>query len=561
MVAPSRISFPVSGSPARRELVRDAAIGLLAVLFWVLVRIALKAPIILRPWNLPQEGMSPGGILYIPEDVFSYTSWAEQGRQGHLLSRLLFTLEPHDAILFNPFFLAIGALSRLCDISTLGALELGGLVLGGFLVFFARRVVRTITSIPYAADAATFALVLGTGFSGWVKALAWGADPGMDARPLDLFGVSALLAFPFQTGVVAFLALGLWIIDRVLRGSSGLVWRAGLAACIAFVTASHVYEGLMLAAAIGTVLALDVLRRRRPSRDELIVSALVFAGVLPFVALALWTTRHPVWSHLATVTTTWSSTRREWAIGFGWLVPSAIMGACVIGLPRARELARQEPRNPTFVGRVTIAWCAVQTSAVLLPGGVRNKFFSGGFLMFGILAGIGLAGLWAVSTRLASPASRAGIRAALVLWCALLLPTSLGIIGYTFRQHPARVDNELFQAGRLLARDGDRRQRQLVVLCDEEDGAVIPGLAGVRVVSGNWVMTPHSRTHVEELTRLGLTPRAGALGGQELRGAVDRVGADAVLVRRDASAFRWWTEESGYERVAEWRDRVLLLGR
>jgi hypothetical protein len=538
----------------------DAAVGLLAIVFWVAVRAALKAPVLLRPWNLPAEGTTAAGAVFLPLDVLSYTAWAEQARQGHLLARLLFTLQPHDAILFNPFFVVVGLVSRLFDLSTIGVIEGGGLVFGGVLVFFARRIVRVVTSIPYATGAATLVILFGSGFSGWVKALSWGSEPGMDGRHLDLFGVSALLAFPFQTCVVALLTFGLWIFDRVARGRSSFGSSAALVACVAFVTASHVYEGIVFGAAVVTAAVMGiVLRRERPSRDEIIACALVLAGALPFALVAVWTSRQPVWSYLAAVTTSWVCTRRDWVIGFGWLLPLAIAGALALASPKGQDLSGQEPRKPTFAARVVIAWCAVQTALVLLPGGVRTKFFSGAFVMFGMLAGIGLAAAWAASSRLAPSSRRLGARAALGLWCALLVPTSLGIIGYTFGKHPARLDNELFHASRVLAREGDRLHRQLVVLCDDNDGAVIPGLAGVRVVAGYWVMTPSSGTELERLVQLGLMTKSGGLGPEELRRAVERLAPDAALVRRDASGFKWWTEASGYERVAEWNDRVLLL--
>jgi len=79
------------------------------------------------------------------------------------------------------------------------------------------------------------------------------------------------------------------------------------------------------------------------------------------------------------------------------------------------------------------------------------------------------------------------------------------------------------------------------------------------VVAGYWVMTPSSGTELERLVQLGLMTKSGGLGPEELRRAVERLAPDAALVRRDASGFKWWTEASGYERVAEWNDRVLLL--
>ena len=559
--APSPASSPPGRSSIRREVAIDAAVALLAVLFWLAVRLALNEPVVLRPWNLPPEGTTPAGAVFLPLDVLSYTAWAEQGRQGHLLSRLLFTLEPHDAVLFNPFFVAVGAVARLFDVSPIGVLEGAGLVFGGGLIFVARRLVRTITSLPYAVDAATLVILLGSGFSGWVKLFSWSSEPGMDGRKLDMFGVSALLAFPFQTSVVAILALALWILDRVARGRQSFAWCASLVACVAFVTASHVYEGIVFGAAIVAAVAMTVVRRERPSRDETIACVLVLGSVLPFAVVAFWTSRQPVWNYLAAVTTSWSATLREWIIGFGWLLPLATVGGLALAWPRLQELAGKAPRKPELLARVVIGWCAVQTLMVFKPGGFRTKFFSGAFLMFGILAGIGLAASWAASSGLASRSRRVGARLALALWCVLLLPTSLGVIGYTFGKHRPRLDNELFHASRLLSREVDRLHRQLVVLCDENDGAVIPGLAGVRVLAGYWVMTPDPGVQEEEIVHLGLTPGAGRLGGEELHREVDRLSADAVLVRRDASGFQWWTQESGYARVEEWNDRVLLSRR
>jgi hypothetical protein len=57
------------------------------------------------------------GVAANPTDYLSYSSWARQARDGALTFSDLYTTTPHAAIYFNPFFLAVGWLSRIFSVS------------------------------------------------------------------------------------------------------------------------------------------------------------------------------------------------------------------------------------------------------------------------------------------------------------------------------------------------------------------------------------------------------------------------------------------------------------
>src|SRR5437870_3697754 len=88
----------------------------------------------------PATGMVPSGIVDNEHDNFMYLSWAEQAREGYWLFEDRYALEEHPRVFFNPYFLAVGHVSRWLGVAPQGLLVLSGLaaipvvVVGGYWI-------------------------------------------------------------------------------------------------------------------------------------------------------------------------------------------------------------------------------------------------------------------------------------------------------------------------------------------------------------------------------------------------------------------------------------------
>ena len=81
-------------------------------------------------------------------DYNSYLAWMKQAKEGHALFKIKYTTEPHDAVIFHPLFLAIGALSRFTGLPLMLLSHLMRVLSGFFLLFAAYRFIACFLTSP-----------------------------------------------------------------------------------------------------------------------------------------------------------------------------------------------------------------------------------------------------------------------------------------------------------------------------------------------------------------------------------------------------------------------------
>lgn len=100
-----------------------------AILVTILVLILNSAPILSFTLH-PKDNLVFLGRRYVnSQDTYTYLSFIEQAKEGHLLFENLYTTEPQKPLLFRPSYLVIGHLAQLTNISSLTAYHVSRIIL------------------------------------------------------------------------------------------------------------------------------------------------------------------------------------------------------------------------------------------------------------------------------------------------------------------------------------------------------------------------------------------------------------------------------------------------
>jgi hypothetical protein len=194
------------------------------------------------------------GLLHDAEDNLSDVSWAEQARKGAWRFSDLYTTEPHEAALVNPYFELVGLASRATGLAPLLLLNLCGFAAALVAVALVHRAAVLAGLLPQSAAWAAFLTAFGGGLS-WIAVLAGGgiATEGADLRYTDLVPASAFQVFPYQAVGIALSALLLVAVLAAERdaevGPVGPRRLLGVAAAALALSATRPYEPIALALA------------------------------------------------------------------------------------------------------------------------------------------------------------------------------------------------------------------------------------------------------------------------------------------------------------------------
>ena len=108
------------------------------------------------------------GLVHIPEDGCVYLNLINQAKDGNHLFFNHFTSEKHIPLYFNLFFLTIGRLAKLFNLSALQAFYLAKAAVLFIFVFFSFYLFRCIFKNNFWAWYALMLLIFGGGF-GWLR--------------------------------------------------------------------------------------------------------------------------------------------------------------------------------------------------------------------------------------------------------------------------------------------------------------------------------------------------------------------------------------------------------
>jgi hypothetical protein len=357
------------------------------------------------------------GIILNDVDNLSYASWAAQAKEGRLWFEVLYTTEPHEAVYFNPFFLAVGWTARALDVPVLAVLHVAGLA-AAFLTILCVYSISLLAGLSVAAARwATFLTAFSSGLSTVMTLLhAWTGVPlflGVDVIYLEAILFTTFCCWPYQSCMLGLLAASILCLMVCEKKSGPCPWSrictAGLPVLTFLLIAAHPYDGLML---LGSYLAFASLSLfsaagRLCGKRRAVLVALLAVAVLPVTAYNVWVSRQEVWSGFAQVCLGEWRPRWAWLIGYGLTLPLGMAGA-------ASCLRTGRWRS--------VCWLAVWTVlvGVLLVGlnvPQTTKLCNGGHLPMCIMAGAACAAIVRRTRQIRRPAQRGGCLCGRLLCC------------------------------------------------------------------------------------------------------------------------------------------------
>jgi hypothetical protein len=479
------------------------AILLIAIVVCVALRTAHSGWGLVGPVPDPDKSV-PYGIAVNPTDYLSYSSWAQQARDGAWTFSDLYTTTPHAAIYFNPFFLIVGWLSRIFSVRP--ELVLNVLIFPALILFvyslnaasrrlgFGRLTTFCVLCLCFGGGGVTWirriVALVGLENTLHINAFANAFWDHPDWYYAELFPEVTFNISGFHSMSLALLAVvAFWLIrydDPAQRFSR---WDAvALIGVAAFLVALRPYEPVVLLAAYAAYLPCTWLDRSERfsgafKRRAGLFGCLVVA-MAPFLAYDLWLTHQPVWQEFSRKSTDIAG-GADWAGAFLVLWLLATIGVPLLG-----------PRALTGPWALLVIWSAIFAVILLILHSGYTKLCGGCTIPLSLLAGVAIEhGLG----RLRARPQRA--LAAVVLAC-FALGSSTGLLIRIAKAPADRVSGELLAAIDAMRRDSNSRAP--AVLTDPGTARYLPGFGGLRVYCGDWGLTDDIEVKRMALARFGL---------------------------------------------------------
>lgn len=324
------------------------------------------------------------GFTYNIDDGAVYLAWMREAARGQFFIHNPFSVELQRNVLFNLFYLLLGAIVRLTGLGAMVVYQTARVISGGLLLWAVASLIRETLTAP-AARKAAFALVcVGAGF-GWLWQLG-----SPEQGPVDLWQPEAItfLSLYFSPLFIAALALMVVFLLSALRWERGggykTLWPAMLSG--ALLGNFHSYDVIHLFAVWFVYRVVSDITAKKINWQGWLGFLLAGLATLPTTVYQAWALLiDPVFKERAFVSKTLSHPVWQVLLGFGLLVPLAIGGAA---LPR---------RTERFVSREAlrflVTWAIVGIAVAYIPISFQRKMLMGAHIPWAILAGCGLASL------------------------------------------------------------------------------------------------------------------------------------------------------------------------
>jgi hypothetical protein len=480
--------------------------------------LATVVPYLVARWSAP-PGTTYSWILPpYPEDSLAYHAWCRQAVDGHLLFTLKYTALPQARVLFMPFFLLSGWLSRASGLAV-GPLLLVVKTIGVWLfwwVFF--RFVEHLKLDRLQAATASVIVGIGSGFGGLAAALLGRVQlRALDPPDLWLVDLNTLWSlvwnplFPFS---LALMLLAFLYFDRASEGGEpAAAWGAG--ACLSVLALIHPYPVVLLA--VFFLVAGYARLKLRVAPVLLRVCAAAAPGCL-YAYAAEWL--NPLLrGHEATGTMS---------------SPSPLSLAVGLGLPVVLFCLSPFTGRPSVARKLwpLVLWVGLAVALSWAPLWFQRKMLFGLGIPMGIVAAV-------VLERLAAkilPAGRriGGTIALLIVTLPVMLSSYLVLVpalAVELRRndrHSFFIPDNLRSALDYLARYSDPDE---VVLASIPTSLLVPAISGNTVVWGHWAQSVDLAARREWYRQVFL-PQSGLTGGQRraqfLEAGIDWLVAEPV---------------------------------
>ncbi|MCC7207044.1 MAG: hypothetical protein IT323_07060 [Anaerolineae bacterium] len=345
---------------------------------WVIIFGGLLVALTLLPYAWAFSGSAPAGtrfmgILYNPLDGASYFAKMRQGQAGEWLFHLAYTPEPHDGAFLQVFYLALGQVARLLDISTPVMFHIARVVTS-FMMFIAiYHLGSTIWSRIRPRRLFFGMLAVGSGL-GWLLMIFTRDFKNLSTdllipESIPLYATFVNPHFPLSIALIALLAATFVAVLRPGFTAFPSLANGGLAVALVSVALALVQpQGWApFGATLCVYIAILTVRSRQIPRRELFWALVMILPALPVLVYDLavinsnWAMR--IWNEQ---NQTPSPTVDKYLFGFGLLLVVAIPGIW-------RGLRRFERDGD----RLMVVWLVVNALLLYAPFNLQRRLTIG----------------------------------------------------------------------------------------------------------------------------------------------------------------------------------------
>ena len=369
------------------------------------------------------------GIYFDSQDYAVHISMMEAGKHGETAYQFRFTTEPHDSAYLRLFYVGLGHISRLLNLSTETTFQWTRWLLGYVALLSLYQLTQRIFHDLFWARTAFLLATLGSGL-GWLQLIFnWTSGPitPIDFWLIDCYVFFSLSLFPHFAFVTAGMCIiiGLWLDYLETPRWQSILWITVTAVLVQL--ANPIALATVDAGLVGATLASWWKGRRIRWRD-IPALGVVAATQLPLLAYNfIVLTNDPIWSQFTAQNKTLSPSPEYYLWGFAPFLPFMVIG--FIDLFRSRSKA----------SAASLFWIISGVMLAYAPIFIQRRFLQDITIPLAILAVHGLIRIF--ETRPAQSPAVKRWRSSLVIlfvFAASLssIQLSLGRMLY-LRTHPA----------------------------------------------------------------------------------------------------------------------------
>jgi hypothetical protein len=367
-----------SGAPAGGRRAWQVTIPRRVWLLAAAVALITAIPYLIGWLSTPQGRLYSGALADLP-DYYSHLAKMQQGLRGAWLYQLLFTSEPHPAILLQTFYIGLGHLARWTGAPLPLMYHIARIFFTMLMVIalygFARRFL--------SSRAAWWAVALAIGLGGFGFLLY--VLPGTTISPIELWLIDAYILFsafmfPHFAAAIALIAFTLTMLDAWTIHEGGFEFGAFIvgSALLGFLQPFH----LLL---VGLLMGGLILIRRPASGIFALqifgaVAALIVGGQLAAL------NSDPVWAAFSAQNVTLSPNPAYYLLGwFPLIVPAALD---LVRLGAAWRAGADRPGQGGAIDRLLLPalWALVAFVLLFVPLNQQRRFSLAYQLPIAILA-------------------------------------------------------------------------------------------------------------------------------------------------------------------------------
>lgn len=418
-----------------------------------------------------------GGFVIGVEDGNSYLAKMQQGRSGYWLFRLVYTPEPHQAELFFLFYIVLGKIAGVFNLSNplvfylsrLVTIPFGLFAFYYFVAYFTERIrVRRLALLIFGF----------TGGLGWLWLVLGGASE-LGRMPVDLWVPDASFFLSSLTFTHLPLAQGLLLLLSITGLEfvrSGQKW-FGLAAagCGLGVSLIHPHTLPIISLLLGVYILWQFYHDKRQLLIRFTRLALIVLPALPYLLYVFVVfNRNPAFITWRSQSLTFSPAPVHYLLGFGFTLLFALIGLVLTW--------RQA--DPKY--RFLYVWVISVPVLVYLPIPLQRRFLDGYQAPLAMLAAVGL--VWIVD-KIPGRFWQTGVVVLVFMSLTNLLLVTGAIITIAQRPNTVFITSAQAEAAGWLAEES----RQSVVLASYQTGNYLPTVADVRTFIGHGPETVQSK--------------------------------------------------------------------